>query len=408
VTTSTGRASRLRGALLLGPAFVAAIAYVDPGNVAANISGGASYGYLLVWVLVLANVLAGLLQYQSAKLGLVTGKSLPELLGERLGTGARRAFWVQAEFIAAVTDLAEVIGGAIALYLLFGLPLLLGGVIIGVVSMLLLIARDRFGQRVFEGIIVGLLAIIAIGMLFGLFVRPPDAASVLGGLVPKFAGPGSVVLAASILGATVMPHAIYAHSAFARDRHGPPSGISAVSRLLRVTRWDVAIALTIAGIVNLGMLLLAAVNLRQVGAGDTIERAFSVIVTHLGQSVGVWFAIGLLASGLASTSVGSYAGAAIMSGLLKRKIPLLLRRLITLIPALVVLGLGVDPTLALVISQVVLSFGIPFALVPLISLASDRSVMGGFVNSRSMQFVLLAVIFVVVALNVTLITLALT
>jgi manganese transport protein len=407
VTTSAGRAVRLRGLLLLGPAFVAAIAYVDPGNVAANISGGASFGYLLVWVLVLANVLAGLLQYQSAKLGLVTGRSLPELLGDRLGTGARRAFWIQAELVAAVTDLAEVLGGAIALYLLFGMPLLLGGVVIGAVSMVLLIAKDRLGQRVFEGIIIGLLAVIAVGMLFGLFVRPPDPSAVLGGLVPRLAGPESLVLAASILGATVMPHAIYAHSAFARDRHGAPSGIPATTRLLRATRWDVVIALTIAGIVNLGMLLLAAVNLPGAVGGDAIEQAFAVIVHHLGAAVGVWFAIGLLASGLASTSVGSYAGATIMSGLLRRRVPLLLRRLVTLIPALVVLGFGVDPTLALVVSQVVLSFGIPFALVPLVSLSSDRAVMGDFANTRTMRFVLLVVIFIVVALNVALITIAL-
>jgi manganese transport protein len=397
----------LRGVLLLGPAFVAAIAYVDPGNVAANISGGATFGYLLVWVLVLANVLAGLLQYQSAKLGLVTGKSLPELLGDRLGTGARRAFWLQAELVAAVTDLAEVLGGAIALYLLFGMPLLLGGVVVGAVSMLLLVARDRLGQRVFEGIILGLLAIIAVGMLVGLFVRPPDPGAVLGGLVPRLAGPNSLLLAASILGATVMPHAIYAHSAFARDRHGAPSNSPATSRLLRVTRWDVGIALTIAGIVNLGMLLLAAVNLPRGGGGNAIEHAFTIIVHHLGSAIGVWFAIGLLASGLASTSVGSYAGATIMSGLLRRRVPLLLRRLVTLIPALVVLGIGVDPTLALVVSQVVLSFGIPFALVPLVSISGNRAIMGEFANTLVMRFVLLAVIFIVVALNVALITIVL-
>jgi manganese transport protein len=399
--------TKSRGFLLLGPAFVAAIAYVDPGNVAANVSGGSSYGYLLVWVLVVANVMAGVLQYQSAKLGLVTGRSLPELLGDRLGNRSRRAFWVQAELIAAATDLAEVIGGAIALNLLFGLPLLVGGVIVGVVSMLLLAAQSRFGQRPFEFVIIGLLAIIAIGFLFGLFLRPPDGVAVLGGLVPRFAGSGSVVLAASMLGATVMPHAIYVHSSLARDRHGQPSGQAGTARLLRITRWDVSIALGIAGIVNIGILLLAAVDLRHLSGGDTITAAFSVIGTDLGPVVALVFAIGLLASGLASTSVGSYAGATIMSGLIRRRFPLLLRRLITLVPALLVLGLGAEPTSALVISQVVLSFGIPFALVPLISLTSDTSVMGGFVNSRAMRFVMLAIVFVIVALNVTLVTLAL-
>jgi manganese transport protein len=407
VTSTSAGPARLRGLFLLGPAFVAAIAYVDPGNVAANISGGSSYGYLLVWVLVAANVIAGILQYQSAKLGLVTGRSLPELLGDRLGTGSRRAFWAQAEIIAAATDLAEVIGGAIALNLLFDIPLLLGGVIVGVVSMLLLAAQSRFGQRPFEFVIIGLLAIIAIGFLFGLFLKPPDGAAFLGGLVPRFAGSGSIVLAASMLGATVMPHAIYVHSSLARDRHGQPVDDAGTARLLRVTRWDVGIALGIAGIVNIGILVLAAVDLRHLPAGDTIAEAYKAIGGNLGPVVALVFAIGLLASGLASTSVGSYAGATIMSGLINRRVPMVLRRLVTLVPALILLGLGAQPTSALVISQVVLSFGIPFALVPLISLTGDRSLMGRFANTRGMRFVLLAVIFVVVALNVTLITLAL-
>lgn len=404
MTAQARKPDRLRVLFLLGPAFVAAIAYVDPGNVAANISGGSEYGYLLVWVLVAANVIAGILQYQSAKLGLVTGRSLPELLGARLGTGGRRAFWVQAEVIAIATDLAEVIGGAIALNLLFGLPLVLAGVIVGVVSMVLLALQSRFGQRPFEFVVIGLLAIIAIGFVFGLFLRPPDGVAVLGGMVPRFEGSGSVLLAASMLGATVMPHAIYVHSSLARDRHGQPTDAGGTSRLLRVTRWDVGIALSLAGLVNIGILLLAAVNLRRLGSGDTITRAYVVIGQHLGPVVALIFAIGLLASGLASTSVGSYAGATIMSGLIHRRIPMLARRLITLVPALVVLGLGADPTSALVISQVVLSFGIPFALVPLIALTSDRALMGGFVNGRAMRFVLLGIVFVVVVLNAALIT----
>ena len=407
MSSGSGSPVRARSFLLLGPAFVAAIAYVDPGNVAANLSAGSTYGYLLVWVIVVANVVAAVLQYQSAKLGLVTGSSLPELLGDRMRPGPRRAFWVQAEVVAAATDLAEVIGGAIALNLLFGLPLLLGGVIVGVVSMVLLVAQSRFGQRPFEIVIIGLLAIIAIGFLFALALRPLDGPAIVGGLVPRFEGSGSVVLAASILGATVMPHAIYAHSALARDRHGGPTDAARTSLLLRATRWDVGIALGIAGIVNLGILLLAAVDLRHPGAGDTITAAYGTIGRDLGPVVAVVFAIGLLASGLASTSVGSYAGATILSGLLRRRIPILLRRLVTLVPALVVLGLGAQPTSALVISQVVLSFGIPFALVPLFSLTSDVSVMGNFANTRPMRFLLLAVVFVVVALNVTLVTLAL-
>jgi manganese transport protein len=390
--------------MLLGPAFVAAIAYVDPGNVAANLSGGARYGYLLVWVLVVANLMAGIVQYQSARLGIVSGKTLPALLGERLRPAPRRAFWLQAELVAAATDLAEVIGGAIALKLLFGLPLLLGGLIVGVVSMLLLAAQSRFGQRPFESVIIGLLAIIAIGFLAGLFVHPPDAGHILGGLVPRFEGTGSVLLAASMLGATVMPHAIYVHSALARDRHGMATP-DARAHLLRATRWDVVVALGIAGLVNIGMLLLAAANLRGVAGTDSIEGAHSAIEASLGPVIALAFAIGLLASGLASTSVGSYAGATIMAGLLKRQIPLFLRRLITLVPALVVLALGIDPTWALVISQVVLSFGIPFALIPLLRLTNDRSVMGDSANGRAMRWALAVTVVLVVALNLALLVL---
>jgi manganese transport protein len=391
--------------MLLGPAFVAAIAYVDPGNVAANLSGGAKFGYLLVWVLVAANLIAAIVQYQSARLGIVSGKTLPALLGERMRPTPRRAFWAQAELVAVATDLAEIVGGAIALNLLFGLPLLLGGVIVGAISMLLLAAQSRFGQRPFESVIVGLLAIIAVGFLAGLFVRPLDGGGILGGLVPRFDGTDSVLLAASMLGATVMPHAIYVHSALARDRHGRAETVDERVRLLRATRWDVIIALGIAGLVNIGMLLLAAANLRGVAGTDTIEGAHAAISASLGPVIALAFAIGLLASGLASTSVGSYAGATIMAGLVKRQIPLFLRRLITLIPALAVLGLGIDPTWALVISQVVLSFGIPFALIPLWRLTNDRTVMGDSANGPAMRWTLGVIVVLVVALNVALVLL---
>jgi manganese transport protein len=405
VTTARTAVRSARGIFLLGPAFVAAIAYVDPGNVAANLTGGSRFGYLLVWVIVLANLMAALVQYQSAKLGLVTGRSLPELLGERMRRPGRLAFWAQAELVAAATDLAEIIGGAIALRLLFDLPLVIGGLIVGAVSIGLLGLQSRFGQRPFETVIVGLLAIIAIGFLAGLFVSPPDPVAVLGRLVPKFAGPESVLLAASMLGATVMPHAIYVHSALARDRHGRADGALEQRRLLRVTRWDVGIALAIAGIVNLGMLLLAAVNLRGVDDTDTIDGAHSAIQAALGPGIALVFAIGLLASGLASTSVGSYAGATIMAGLLKRRIPVVVRRVVTLVPALVILAVGVDPTWALVVSQVFLSFGIPFALVPLLRLTNDRGLMGDQVNRPFIRWGLRLVVVIVVALNAALIVL---
>lgn len=404
---SRGRITRNSSWMLLGPAFVAAIAYVDPGNVAANLTGGARYGYLLVWVLVVANLMAAMVQYQSAKLGIVTGSTMPELLGVRLKTGARRAFWAQAELIAVATDLAEVIGGAIALNLLFGVPLFLGGIIVGAVSMLLLALQTRYGQRPFEAVVIGLLAIIAIGFLAGLFVNPPDGAAVVDGLLPRFAGTDSVLLAASMLGATVMPHAIYVHSALARDRHGMAT-TEGKSRLLRITKWDVVVALGLAGIVNIGMLLLAAVNLRGVDGTDSIEGAHAAIQSSLGPGIALVFAIGLLASGLASTSVGSYAGATIMQGLLHKRIPLFTRRIITLVPAVLILALGVDPTWALVLSQVFLSFGIPFALVPLVRLTNDRAIMGDSANRPLVRWVLGTIVVLVIGLNLALIVLTVT
>lgn len=392
---------------LLGPAFVAAIAYVDPGNVAANVTAGARYGFLLVWVIVLANMMAVLVQYQSAKLGLVTGRTLPELIGQRLHRPTRLAFWLQAEVVAAATDLAEVLGGAIALRLLFGLPLLLGGVIVGVVSMLLLLARDRRGQQHFESVIVALLVIITVGFVSGLVVNPPEPGAVVSGLVPRFAGTDSVLLATSMLGATVMPHAIYVHSALVNDRQGGAVAAAGPALLLRVTRWDVLGALGVAGGVNLAMLLLAASSLRGLPGTDTIEGAHAAVVDALGPGVGLVFAIGLLASGLASTSVGCYAGATIMQGLINRHIPLLLRRLITLIPALVLIASGVNPTWALVVSQVVLSFGIPFALIPLLRLTNDPAVMGRAANRPGVRWALMLVVILVTLLNVALITLTL-
>jgi manganese transport protein len=360
---------------LLGPAFVAAIAYVDPGNVAANVSAGAKFGFLLVWVILLANAMAGLVQYLSAKLGLVSGRSLPQAVGDRMRPPARLAFWAQAELVAMATDLAEVVGGSLALHLLFGLPLLVGGVITGIVSLLLLLVGDQRGQRAFERVITGLLMVIAIGFLTSLFVNPPPIAGVAGGVVPRFHGAESVLLATAMLGATVMPHVVYLHSGLARDRHGHPEG-RRLALLLRVTKFDVALAMVVAGAVNLAMLLVAATNLQGRHDTDTIEGAHAAVRDALGPTVALLFAIGLLASGLASTSVGAYAGAMIMEGLLRRSIPLALRRLITLIPALAILASGVDPTRALVLSQVVLSFGIPFALIPLVRLTSDDALMG--------------------------------
>ncbi|QAY72819.1 divalent metal cation transporter MntH [Agromyces protaetiae] len=394
--TSARRATP-RALWLLGPALVAGVAYLDPGNVASNMTAGAQYGYLLVWVVVLGNAMAWLIQYLSAKLGIVTGRSLPEVLGTRiLNTWGRRAYWLQAELVAMATDLAEVIGGAVALNLLFGVPLLYGGLITGAVSIGLLVLQSRRGPRTFEFVVMGLLLIIAIGFGVGVFVAPPDPGGLLAGLVPRFEDTNSVLLAASILGATIMPHAIYAHSSLTRDRFvtrdaratkqqradASPGTSTALptDTLIRATRIDVSVAMAIAGTVNLCILLLAAVNLAGVAGTDTLEGAYAALGATLGPVIATLFAVGLLASGLASTSVGAYAGAEIMDGLLHVRVPLIARRLVTLIPALAVLTLGFDPTLSLVLSQVVLSFGIPFALVPLVALTAKRGLLGRWRN----------------------------
>lgn len=409
-TTGVLRTSRRRSLARLvagfGPAFVAAIAYVDPGNVAANITAGAAEGYALVWVLVVANTIAALVQYCSARLGLVTGSSLPELLGQRMSRRGRIAFWLQAEVVAAATDVAEVIGGAVALRLLFGLPLLLGGVVVGAVSLALLAAQHRRGQRVFEGLVIGLLAVLTIGFAAGVFTGSTDWQGLAGGLVPHLAGGGSVLLAASMLGATVMPHAIYLHSSLTRDRHGAPG--DRLPHLLAVTRWDVVVALALAGAVNIALLVVAAANLQGRHGTGTIEGAHTAISSALGPVVGVLFAVGLLASGLASSSVGAYAGSEIMSGLLRVKVPLLLRRLVTLVPALVLLAIGTPPTATLVISQVVLSFGIPFAVIPLIRLNADAALMGRYVAGRGLRTAGRLAAALVVALNVVLLALTFT
>lgn len=388
---------------LWGPAFVAAIAYVDPGNVAANLTAGARYGYLLVWVLVVACAMAVHIQYRSAKLGLVTGQSLPELLGSRLRRPARLAFWAQAEVVAAATDVAEVIGGAIALSLLFDTPLLLGGCIVGAVSMVLMGVQSRRGQRQFEFVIISLLGVITIGFLSTLVVNPAPISEVLGGIVPRFAGTNSVLLAASMLGATVMPHAIYLHSSLARDRHGLGHSPAGLARILRATRHEVVAALLLAGSVNVAMLLAAATSLHGAAGTDTIEGSHAAISAALGTGVATIFAVGLLASGLASTSVGCYAGAAVMAGLLKVQIPVMVRRAATLVPALVILGMGVDATWALVMSQVVLSFGIPFALIALVRLTGDRTVMGEHVDTPVVGVINLISVLLIVGLNVGLI-----
>jgi manganese transport protein len=391
---------RLRGTLpMLGAAFVACVAYVDPGNFATNVSGGAKYGYLLLWVIVAANLMAMLIQYLSAKVGIVTGRNLPELCRERFPRPVSWGLWVQAELIAMATDLAEFMGAAIALNLLFGVPLFAAGVMTGVVAFAILGLQTR-GYRRFELVIAGLLGVILLGFLYETLKVGPDASGVVGGLLPGFAGTDSILLATGILGATVMPHVIYLHSALTQNRI--PARDDAERRsLLRFQRLDVVLAMTIAGVVNMAMLVVAASLFHGSGLGvDSLESAHSGFRALIGPGAAVAFALALLASGFASSSVGTYAGQVVMQGFISRTVPLLLRRAVTMAPALVVLAVGLDPTRSLVISQVVLSFGIPFALIPLVLLTRRRDVMGALVNRWTTTAVAAVVAALIVSLNV--------
>jgi manganese transport protein len=399
---------RVRGAVaLFGPAFVAAVAYIDPGNFATNFTAGAHFGYTLVWVIVAANLMAMLVQYLSAKTGVATGKDLPELCREHFPRPVSRGLWVQAELIAMATDLAEFVGAAVGLNLLFGVPLFPAGLMTAVVAFLIL-ALEQQGYRRFELAITGLLAIVFLGFAYDLLVVGASAGDALGGLVPSFAGSESVLLAAGIIGATVMPHVVYLHSALARDRFGATPEPGLIGRLLKATRADVGVAMLVAGTVNIALLLVAAASLRGVDGTDTISGAHAAVESGLGTAIGVLFAVGLLVSGLASTSVGCYAGAVIMEGLLLRRIPLLVRRLVTLVPAVAILLTGAEPTWLLVLSQVVLSFGIPFAIIPLVAVTAKSSVMGRWANSRLTTTLAVLVSVVVVTLNVALLALTIT
>ncbi|MGW2824280.1 Nramp family divalent metal transporter [Streptomyces sp. NPDC001443] len=371
---------RRRLVSLVGPAFVAAVAYIDPGNFATNFQSGATFGYLLLWVVVLANGVAMLLQYLSAKLGVATGCSLPELCRRTYRRPVVLALWVQAEIVIVMTDLAELVGGAVALNLLFGLSPLSGGLLIAGASFVLLAVRTA-GQRRFEAAIAATVAIVAAVFLYqtlaaGIVVR--DAAA---GLVPHLAGPSSLLLAAGVVGATVMPHAVYLHSALTKERFAPGHGLRR-SRLLSAQRADVFWAMGIAGLVNIAMLAAAAGTLHGTGVAS-LAGAHAQLAVAAGTTTATLFAIALLASGLASSSVGVYAGEIVMQGFLRRRIPLYLRRLFAVVPALAVLASGIDVTRALVLSQVVLSVGIPFVLVPLVLLTRRADLMGDWVNRRS-------------------------
>ncbi|MEO7893759.1 MAG: Nramp family divalent metal transporter [Aeromicrobium sp.] len=388
-----------RRVTLLGPAFIAAVAYVDPGNVATNVTAGSRFGYTLVWVVVMANLMAMLVQYLSAKLGMVTGKSLSTHLGEMLSTKPRIAFWLQAEAIAMATDIAEIVGGAIALNLLFDLPLVVGAIVTAIISMIVLRIGDIRGQSALERVIMAFLALIAVGFTAGLFINVPDGGDLSSGLVPMFAGSDSVLLASGIIGATVMPHVIYLHSSLTIDRLGPRGDHLTVRQLLSATKIDVVLALVLAGILNLSLLVVAAANLHGLPGTDTLEGVHGVVTSELGAGVALLFAVSLLGSGLASTSVGCAAGAEVMKGLLHRQVPLMVRRTVTVLPALLILSLGAEPSAVLIASQVMLSVGVPFALVPLVWLTAKHSIMGDHKSRPIVTVFASLVALIIIALN---------
>ena len=385
----------------LGPAFIAAIAYIDPGNFATNIAAGSKFGYLLLWVILASNLMAMLIQTMSAKLGIATGDNLAEICREHFSTPVRIFLWLQAEAVAMATDLAEFIGAALGFHLLFGLPLLPAGLLTGVVAFAILAAELR-GVRRLEAVITMLVGIIVAGFAFQMLHANPDGSAVLKGLFsPGFSGSESVLLAAGILGATVMPHVIYLHSSLTQ-RRVVGADASERKRIFRFEQIDVVIAMSIAGLVNMAMLIMAAGVFHSRGLTDIgdIDEAYRGLGTIVGHHADVIFGIALLASGLSSSSVGTLAGQVVMQGYINRQIPLFVRRVVTMLPALIVLAIGVNPSSALVLSQVALSFGIPFALIPLVIFCRNRELMGDLVNRRATNLAAYAVVCVIVSLNV--------
>jgi manganese transport protein len=400
--TLRGERRGLRGLWpFLGPAFIAAVAYIDPGNFATNIAGGAKYGYLLLWVVLSANLMAMLVQTLSAKLGIATGKNLPETCRDHFPRPVSLSLWVQAEAIAMATDLAEVIGAALGLHLLFGMPLFPAGLLAGAGAFGIL-ALQRYGFRRLEAAVASLVGVIVVAFAFEVFLAKPDAGEVARHLfVPRFDGSESVLLAVGILGATAMPHVVYLHSALTQRRVVGRND-EEKRKILRFEKVDVVLAMSLAGLVNISMMLMAAALFHNSGLTniDEIDRAYDGLQTLLSNNAATVFGIGLLMSGFASSSVGTMAGQVVMQGFIQRRIPIFLRRAITLIPALVIVGIGVNASAALVFSQVILSFGIPFALVPLLLIARKREVMGGLANPRWLTGVASVIAILIICLNV--------
>jgi len=401
VLEGTGRRRGVARVLpFMGPAFVATVAYIDPGNFATNIQGGAQFGYMLVWVVMASNVMAMLIQSLSAKLGIATGRNLAEVMRERYPQPVVWGMWLLGEVVAMATDLAEFLGAALGFYLLLGIPLLAAGVVTGVVTFLIL-GLQRYGFRPLEAVITSLVGVIALSYLLETVLAPPDWAQVGLAIVrPRFEGTESVLLATGILGATVMPHVIFLHSALMQDRIVARDA-EKMRRLFRFEVMDIVLAMGIAGLVNAAMLIMAATTFHARGLTQiaSIQEAHRTLAPLLGGASSLIFAVSLLASGLSSTTVGTMSGQVIMQGFLHRTIPVWLRRLVTMVPALIVVAIGLDPTRTLVISQVVLSFGIPFALIPLVMFTRNSELMGPLVNRRATTVAASMTAGLIVALN---------
>jgi manganese transport protein len=395
-----GHSRKFRLLPFLGPAFVACVAYIDPGNFATNIAGGSKFGYTLLWVIVASNLMAMMIQMLSAKLGIATGRNLPEVCREQFSRRTSLGLWIQAEAIAMATDLAEFLGAVVGFHLLLGIDLLPAAGLTAVAAFGIL-GLQRFGFRPFEAVIVVLVGIVGVCYISELFMAHPPWGTVgIHAITPDFAGTESVLLAVGILGATVMPHVIYLHSALMQSRVVPDNDAEA-RRLMRFTRIDVIIAMTLAGIINMAMLIMAATVFFKSGLHnvDSLEGAHKTLQPILGGASSVLFALALLASGLSSSAVGTLSGQVVMQGFIQRRIPIFLRRAITMLPALIVIAIGLDPSRTLVISQVVLSFGIPFALIPLVVFTSKKRIMGVLVNHPLTTAAAVVVAALIVGLN---------
>ncbi|MEJ2637066.1 MAG: Nramp family divalent metal transporter [Calditrichia bacterium] len=402
VLAGANKKGKLKNLLpFMGPAFIASVAYVDPGNFATNIQGGAQFGYMLLWVIIASNLMAMLIQALSAKLGIATGKNLAEHCRANYSPPVVWGMWVLMELVAMATDLAEFLGAALGFNLLLGIPLIYGGILTAIVTFLIL-GLERYGFRPLEAAITSLVGVIAVSYLVETVLDKPRWGVLLyHAAVPQFSGPESVILATGILGATVMPHAIFLHSALTQGRIVVKDA-KRVKRLFRFEIADVVIAMGIASLVNAAMLIMAAATFHKTGMTNvgTIEEAHRTLQPLLGAAASWFFALSLLASGLSSSTVGTSAGQVIMQGFLHRHIPVWIRRLITMLPSLFVIAVGLDPTRTLVISQVILSFGLPFAIIPLVQFTRRKDIMGVLVNKIPTTIIAVIIAILIIALNV--------